>query len=120
MTTQQQISQDRQIRALHATAAVYERAVSGGKGLRLRVSPTGRKVWMYRYRNRVSGALELMVLGVYPEMGLADARLAALQMNGPHLRSGYVDEYLNEASNTLKSWRVVDHLRKCVVAEIGD
>ena len=70
MATQQQISQDRHIRALHATAAVYERAVSGGKGLRLRVSPTGRKVWMYRYRNRASGALELMVLGVYPQMVL--------------------------------------------------
>lgn len=154
MTTQQQLSQDRQIRALHATAAVYERAVSGGKGLRLRVSPTGRKVWMYRYRNRVSGALELMVLGVYPEMGLADARdelrrqraivkehgsarqfrtaevaekrAALVAKLAADERAAFtvrllVDEYLNEASNTLKSWRVVDHsLRKCVVAEIGD
>lgn len=140
MATQQQITQDRQIRSLAAAAVVYERAVSGGKGLRLRDSPTGRKVWMYRYRNRTSGALELMVLGVYPAMGLADARDEANRQRAIVKEHGsarlyrtadqaekqaaltaklatdervaftvkiLVDQYLNEASNTLKSWRVI-------------
>ncbi len=70
----EQLSQDRQIRALQSEAAVYEHAIKGGKGLRLRVAPTGRKSWMYRYRNRSTVALERMVLGTYPKMGLADAR----------------------------------------------
>lgn len=74
MAKRQQISQDRQVRALTAEAAVYEHAIKDSKGLRIRVSPTGRKSWMYRYRNRTTGALERMVLGAYPKMGLADAR----------------------------------------------
>lgn len=74
MATRQQLTQDRQVRALTAEAAVYEHAIKDGKGLRIRVSPTGRKSWMYRYRNRTTGALERMVLGAYPKMGLADAR----------------------------------------------
>jgi integrase len=74
MATRQQLTQDRQVRALTAEAAVYEHAIKDSKGLRIRVSPSGRKSWMYRYRNRTTGALERMVLGAYPKMGLADAR----------------------------------------------
>ena len=131
----QQITQDRQARALTAEAAVYEHAVKGGKGLRLRVAPTGRKVWMYRYRNRATKALERMVLGTYPKMGLADARAAVDRQRGIVIEHGsarqyraadhaekrrvltnklatdersaftvrkLVDQYLDEASDTLK------------------
>lgn len=74
MAKRQQISQDRQVRSLTAETAVYEHAIKDGKGLRIRISPTGRKTWMYRYRNRATGGLERMALGTYPKMGLADAR----------------------------------------------
>ncbi len=154
MAQRQQITQDKQARALTAEAAVYEHAVKGGQGLRLRVAPTGRKVWMYRYRNRVTKALERMVLGTYPKMRLADARAAVERQRGIVVEHGsarqyreadhaekrralanklatnerceftvrkLVDQYLDEASDTLKGWREVDRaLRKYVVAVIGE
>ena len=154
MAQRQQITQDRQVRTFKAEAAVYEHAVKGGKGLRLRVAPTGRKVWMYRYRNRTTKALERMVLGAYPKMGLADARAAVDRQRVIVIEHGsarqyraadhaekrraltnklatdersaftvhkLVDQYLDEASDTLKGWREVDRaLRKYVVAVIGD
>ena len=74
MAKRERITTDKQVRAFKAEEAVYEHAVKDGMGLRLRVSPTGRKVWRYRYRNRTTGALEVVTLGEYPRMGLAEAR----------------------------------------------
>ena len=51
---------------------VEDYGVKDSRGLLLRVSTTGRKAWMYRYRT--NGRLERMVLGEYPKLGLADAR----------------------------------------------
>ena len=74
-----QLSQDRQIKALKPASAVYEHAIKGCSGLRIRVAITGRKYWYYRYRNRHTGKLQLIRLGEYAQtleahMGLADAR----------------------------------------------
>src|ERR1700730_16782888 len=56
-----------------------------GKGLYLRVGPTGSKSWIYRYR--VADRQHDLGLGPYPEIGLADARERAvaqrrLRLNG--------------------------------------
>lgn len=43
-----------------------------GDGLYLEVSPTGAKLWRWKYR--FSGKEKRLALGAYPEVGLADAR----------------------------------------------
>lgn len=56
-----------------------------GKGLYLRIGPTGAKSWIYRYRNE--GQRHDLGLGPYPDISLADARERAaeqrkLRLNG--------------------------------------
>src|SRR5260370_36062790 len=56
-----------------------------GKGLYLRVGPSGAKSWIYRYRN--DGRRHDLGLGPYPDISLADARERAteqrkLRLNG--------------------------------------
>ena len=45
-----------------------------GGGLTLYVPPTGAKVWRYRYR--IGSAPGTLTIGAYPEVGIADARMA--------------------------------------------
>jgi integrase len=49
--------------------------LSDGLGLYLRVRPSGSKTWLYRYK--VEKTTRWHELGIYPDMPLADARLAA-------------------------------------------
>ncbi len=49
---------------------------SDGKGLLLRVGPTGSKSWVFRYTT--AGKVHDMGLGPYPERSLADARDLAM------------------------------------------
>src|SRR5207237_7362406 len=56
-----------------------------GKGLYLRIGPTGAKSWVFRYRN--DGQRHDLGLGPYPDISLADARERAteqrrLRLNG--------------------------------------
>jgi integrase len=55
-----------------------ERRDHRAPGLELRVSKTGVQTWALRCRDR-SGRLRSFTLGHYPEMGLADARVAVRQ-----------------------------------------
>lgn len=64
---------DRGIAALKAKAQRYEAWEDGRTGLGLRVSPAGRKSWIYMYR--FEGKPRRMTLGTYPGVGLADARV---------------------------------------------
>jgi integrase len=72
---------DLQVRKLAAKKSRYE--VSDGKGLAIRVTPTGVKTWVFRYQ--FDGMPRRMTMGNYPGVGLAEAReshgaaLAALQ-----------------------------------------
>lgn len=50
-------------------------------GLELRVTPKGRKVWSLRYRI-ADGTQRRMTLGVFPSVGLGDARKAAQKVIG--------------------------------------
>lgn len=65
---------DRGIMALKPKSARYEVWEDGRTGLGLRISPAGRKSWIYMYRH--ARKARRMTLDTYPAMGLADARLA--------------------------------------------
>lgn len=58
-----------------ATVDVF---LNDGKGLYLRVRPSGSKVWAYRYKN--GKATHWLALGDYPDIGLAEARVAAAKL----------------------------------------
>jgi integrase len=61
---------DLQIQKLKKKVKKYE--ISDGKGLSIRVYPTGDKAWFFRYMfERVP---RMMTLGAYPGVSLADAR----------------------------------------------
>lgn len=51
--------------------------LNDGRGLYLRVRPSGQKIWLYRYK--VGSQTKWPVLGVYPSMSLADARGEAVK-----------------------------------------
>jgi integrase len=56
-----------------------------GHGLHVKLLPTGTKSWRWKYR--YNGTERLMVLGTYPQLGLADAR-ATRVMHAAVLASG--------------------------------
>ncbi len=56
----------------NAKPAVSIKKMSDGDGLVLIVHPNGSKYWVYRYR--YLGKEKTLSLGVYPEVGLAEAR----------------------------------------------
>jgi integrase len=62
---------DRSIRALTTSEKRYIEWKDGGGGLGLRVTPNGRKTFIYMYR--FDGRPRMMTLGVYPKTTLADA-----------------------------------------------
>jgi integrase len=64
---------DRGIAALKVKAERYEVWEDGRTGLGLRVSPKGRKTWVYMYRH--GGRARRMGFGTYPSVGLAKARV---------------------------------------------
>jgi hypothetical protein len=47
------------------------------RGLSLRIFPTGRASWSFRYRPKGGGARRRITLGEYPNVGLAEARRRA-------------------------------------------
>jgi len=61
---------DLQVRRLAARERMYEEG--DGKGLYIRVLPTGQKSWIFRYV--FEGSRRRMVLGRYPSTSLAEAR----------------------------------------------
>ena len=64
---------DKGIAALKPKAERYEVWEDGRTGLGVRVSPKGRKSWVYMYR--FNGTLRRMGFGTYPAVGLASARV---------------------------------------------
>ena len=64
---------DRSIAALKSKAERYEKWEDGRTGLGVRVSPKGRKSWVYMFR--FNGKARRMGLGTYPAIGLAKARV---------------------------------------------
>lgn len=64
---------DRGIAALKPKAQRYEAWEDGRSGLGVRVSPAGRKSWVFMYR--FGGKARRMGFGTYPAVSLADARV---------------------------------------------
>jgi integrase len=62
------------IKALRFKSERYEQWEDNGKGFGVRVSPSGRKSWIFMYR--YEGRARRMTLGVYPKVTLADAHSA--------------------------------------------
>jgi hypothetical protein len=56
----------------NARAATKPQRLTDGRGLYLLVKPKGQKWWRYDYR--FEGKRKTISLGVYPEVGLAEAR----------------------------------------------
>jgi integrase len=61
------------IESLRPRSAAYELS-DGGTGLRLRVTPSGLRVWRWHYRPAAGAAQKVLTLGYHPAMGLAAAR----------------------------------------------
>ncbi len=67
---------DLQIKALKATGKRYE--ITFGNGLYLDITPTGSKIWRFRYR--LHGQREKVTIGPYPAIGLKDANSKYLEL----------------------------------------
>lgn len=61
---------DIQIKSLKPLEKIYKK--SDGGGLYLEIPPTGNKRWRLAYR--FDGKQKILALGIYPQMGLRDAR----------------------------------------------
>ena len=73
------VNTDREVYALKAESARYERAVSKARGLSVLVYPNGCKTFVIRYV-APNGARRRLALGDYPALSLADARLKATRI----------------------------------------
>jgi integrase len=73
MATIGPINTDRQVSGLKPSERTYELAVSGARGLIVRVFPTGTRSFEFRYVS-INGKRKRMPLGSYPELGLSRAR----------------------------------------------
>ncbi|MBT5809404.1 MAG: DUF4102 domain-containing protein, partial [Rhodospirillaceae bacterium] len=65
---------DRGIAALKAKEKRYEEWEDGRTGLGIRVSPKGRKSFVFLYR--FDGTVRRITFGTYPALGIADAHVA--------------------------------------------
>jgi integrase len=65
---------DRQVKALKPQESRYEAWETNGKGLGIRVAPTGRKSWIFMYR--FEGRSRRMTLGSYPSTSVAEAHVS--------------------------------------------
>jgi len=73
----QQLS-DVAIRKAKPQAKPY--TLASGKGLHLEVLPTGARQWLVRYRTP-EGKQRTKIIGMYPDMGVADAHKAAADLH---------------------------------------
>lgn len=69
---------DAQIKALKPEEKRYEKYIIKG-GLGIRVTPSGVKTWIYRYK--IDGKTEKLTIGHYPTMGLHDANVEFLRLS---------------------------------------
>ncbi|CAH6820978.1 CP4-57 prophage; integrase IntA [Vibrio chagasii] len=66
---------DKKVRNLKP--AGKETIASDGKGLQLRIMPSGTKSWRFVYKSPATGKRSNMTLGKYPELSIANARKIA-------------------------------------------
>jgi integrase len=71
-----------------------EYALADGKGLLLRIKPTGGKSWIFNYIHPVTKKRKNLTLGTYPELSLSDAR--DMRANNRSLVAKFVDPKANK------------------------
>jgi hypothetical protein len=89
-----------------------EYLLGDGGGLHLRIRPggeRGKKSWLFRYTNS-AGEKKKLGLGVYPDVGLSQAREAALGMR--QLVSAGKDPKVDKAEKRIAARTLPGHLRE--------
>jgi integrase len=129
------------LRNLTPPAAGFDELLdTAARGLSLRVFPTGRASWSFRYRPKGGGARRRINLGEYPTVGLAEARRRADRARGEVSGGGdpqgalsakreaptvaeLIDRYLAEEVEPKKKPRTVElyayYLQKLVAPALG-
>lgn len=82
---------DTYIKALKSKVARYEEYEGGGFGIR--ITPTGVKTWIYRYK--INGKTDKLTLGHYPTMSLANAKKRFAELSGLR-RDGHTPKQIIE------------------------
>ena len=90
--------------------------LSDGKGLYLLLTPTGSKLWRWKFR--VDGKEKLMTLGSYPELGLAQARARAPRLVGWNRPHGAAQS--RQARPPTRCRQLVRHCGSTLVGELED
>ena len=75
---------DTRIKAAKPTDKVYK--IYDADGLYIEVPPTGSKRWRFKYR--INGKEKRISLGIYPEIGLKDARENVMKLESRLRRAG--------------------------------
>ena len=106
---------DRGIAALKPKAERYEVWEDGRTGLGVRMSPKGRKSWIYMYR--FDGKARRMTLGTYPNLSLASARVRHAKAqeqkeHGVDPGAGHVEQRRAERSAETVEELVEEYLEK--------
>lgn len=97
---------DTRLRALKPKDKPYK--VTDERGLYVEVTPTGGKLWRFRYR--IGGAQKKLCIGSYPDISLKQARDAAYEAR-PRLNVTPLSPAAllpaHPADNTAGRWRAV-------------
>jgi integrase len=102
---------DRGIKSLKPKADRYEVWEDNRTGFGVRVSPAGRKSWVFMYR--YDGKARRMTLGTYPAVGLASARVE-------HAKAGKVLEEGSDPGKQLVERRKADRSAETVADLVGE
>lgn len=89
---------DTQVRQAKPRSKEYN--LADGKGLYLRVKPTGSKLWLFNYYRPFNKQRANLSLGTYPELSLQEAREAAQKFNGLLLNDTDPQEFRREQART--------------------
>lgn len=83
-----------------------------GKGLWIYKYPSGKKTWYARYTVKDTGSQKTLLIGDYPDISLADARLKNSEIR--KIAKSGIDPKLHLANklNNLKSKLLLKHWQK--------
>lgn len=87
--------------------------LAAGKGLYLQVMPTGARYWRLKYR--VDGAQKMLGLGVFPDVGLAQAREA--RDDARRLLASGVDPSMQRKVAKVASASIAEHSLEAMARE---
>lgn len=75
------LATDRELKGASATTSKTDFRIKGAPGLQLRVTPLGSKSWALAYKSPATGKWSKTLLGRYPAIGLAEARICAQELS---------------------------------------